>query len=380
MKPIRYFLFILLCSLVGTGCKKDIDWLDFSDQNQLCINAVLSDYKSVNIIYCYQIQNNRFQIVKDVVIDLYVNGQHAETITHSQQDNHHYVSRIKFQPGDVVRLEARSEQCQASAWAEETVPMPVEIVSIDTATVSTKFADYYQAEDYYHVHLGLHQPSTRPDFYRILSGLGFKYSYGYYLVDNLTDDILAEGDTVIYVSSSKVKFKDDIALTDGKGYEPNEDHDVLGLNITYKNHYCIFSGSYFNAGNYMLSYYIDNKINKTEPLWANTNFTYKSKDSWLYGRKFHTKYHSQYTSLLYYLKERESFLNYRVLSLSQNEYHYLKGLSAQKDIDDQEPPFLEPVILPQNIHGALGLFTLQSSTTGAFPIPESELEEKSSWY
>ena len=73
----------------------------------------------------------------------------------------------KFSPGDVVRIDALTDDGQYHAWAEVTVPQrPNEITDIDTVTVP--LTQYYYTQNYLRYKINIKDRPNENNFYRLI--------------------------------------------------------------------------------------------------------------------------------------------------------------------------------------------------------------------
>ncbi|MCQ2974799.1 MAG: DUF4249 domain-containing protein [Bacteroidales bacterium] len=383
MKKILLYMVVLL-SFTIISCEETIEELDFSDESKMFVYGILNNYDSVNYVFCYSVRNNKLTSIEDAQINLYINGVLSETTDNCVHDSNnkvvYYKILSKFNSGDKVRIEVSSPSINSSVWAESEVPQPIDITQVDTLQSFIPYDDYFIS--HYKVNLNLYSPEKIGN-YRINSGLEMNFCLGYANIDENTMEIISERDSIVIVKYNSVKIKDDLALTDGKGFVQNEDDDAIGMDVYYYNHFRIIPGTYFNNNQYNVSYYV-----KIDGYWSydpilKSAYQYGGEASWQKNRYWRYIYKSVYiedeyfggyyyddiTNYVLYKKEYTYNIFYQVFSMSDEEYTYLRNRSNQIDIDWSASELVEPISLKGNINGGLGIFAIENVTEGKIQIP-----------
>ena len=128
-------------------------------------------------------------------------------------------------PGDVVRIDALTDDGQYHAWAEVTVPQrPHEITDIDTVTVP--LTQYYYTQNYLRYKINIKDRPNENNFYRLI-------------MDKQMTVKDYNNETGEYVTQTTHRYhfisREDIVLTDGQ--PTNSDDEDNGMFDTVKNIY-----------------------------------------------------------------------------------------------------------------------------------------------
>ena len=152
-----------------------------------------------------------------------------------------------------------------------------------------------------------------------------------------------EKDTTLYYSRYHYTAHSDMALTDGK---PTSDMDVSnGIYSNRPNVYGVFDDTYFKDKAYQI---------KAEIPISNSNYSYPSVDE--------VKY-----------KRIEAAIS--VQSISEDEYFYLLIMNLL-DSDYYDPMVDQPIQIPSNVTGGLGIIGVHAGDTKTLIIRESFEEEE----
>jgi len=411
MKKFLFYISAILCTALAS-CENMIEELEFSDDNKLAVFAIMNTASTDNRIFVYYQDNGKLTPVKNAQINLYLNGELAETVTEyhdapSQNNGYwdydygynyndktestdkiaNYVAKTTFRPGDKVKIEVSSSSYNAKVWAETVVPMPVEISDVDTSAVMIDLDNDSNSELYYKTSMRLKSTQNTPGNYRLLAGFCIEEIAGIATIDGNTYEKIEDlRDTTATYSNISLEVKDDIALTDGKGYIQKENDDELfSMDTYYFNHYRIVAGSYFNAGEYTVSYYVEPTNWWSSPLWGR-GYGSNNNVEWLRGLKIHNlseldpplpenwwENPIQPTHIMYE-KEHNEYVYYKAFAISDEEYQYLRGRSNQIDLEWAGNDFVEPVVLKGNINGGLGIFAIEAVTEGRIKLKTPRAE------
>ncbi len=357
--------------MMATSCEKTIEELDFSDQKEIYVRAILNNGPSAdNKISCYRLYQKKVTTLDDATIKIYINGELSEVVSNEKpnSNNPDYPIKSTFRPGDKVRMELTSPK--GEVWAETVVPEPIDIISADTLKTTAAFDKDIDPMLCYKVMLDM-KANGNPGNYRIMAGyktetIGTKIYY-----DFSRYDIAFQRDTVLIDSLPNMNIKDDAALTDGKGYVEKDD-EMLEMDVEYINHYQLISGSYFNGGRYKVSFYVEPMPWYINSLWGR-GYTQGGSYPFVKGHIYRhldekIEIDGRIHECIVINKSYNEYIQYQLFSISDEEHTYLRGRSNQIDIDYSDSQFVEPVILKGNIHGGLGIFAIESVTEGEIKL------------
>lgn len=361
----KVFIFTLLSLCLWCGCTETLDYL--VPDSQVCVNAIMDATSGYNKIYCTRLDGGKSWPMENVSLQLYRNGELVETILHAADDEPGvFISNATFQPGDSVRIEVNCPEANKLIYAETQVPFPVQITGADTLSLVQTFNDS-RTEARCRIQLDLRKTDPRPTYYRLMSGFQIRHQLSVAECDYETGTLIAERDSISQKRTYLVDILDDLALTDGKGYVESERNDVLGYVTIYKNKFRIFSDLFFSQNRYQLTYYtVPYLYHLTPAELASSSFIMQDPNHFLYGKSYKILGFSADGThqFLLYSKGYNAKLFYDVISISADEYHYLKGISVDDSTGDQNEPFMNPIVLPYNVHNAIGIFAIEYSAHG----------------
>ena len=268
---------------------------------------------------------NQIGQIKGATVEVRINGSLSETLRpdpHSSDKGRFYINSA-FHPGDVVRIDAMTDDGEHHAWAEVTVPQPIgKIEKVDTASIMRKPSNYgYGTPPRRHLRYQI-KIKDRPgekNFYRII--VEQRKYWKYYWEQN---------DQTCWSSAMQKSFKlqtnEDVVLTDGK--PSTEEDDENGLFGTVNNKYAIFDDSRFTDGSYTMNVYND-----------------------IYGWGFWGQEYIWIKTDVYI----------RILSITEKEYYYLRALNLL-DSDAYDNTLSEPIAFPSNVNGGTGMVGFSTET------------------
>lgn len=384
-KIITYTL--LLIGIALSSCESTIETMDFKHERYYSIYAVLNTAGTNNRIICYLKKEEEVQYDygtydgetlewfgpdNEAQIKIYVNGELKESNPEYDGYNHCYPISTIFQPGDKVRIEVNSPNAQGLVWAEAEAPMPIEVTKADAIKTVTSI-DNGEPQEYYKMNLQMKATNGTNPCCRLVSGIHYDILCGVARVENDFEKI-EEHDSLLSEDHLCLLVKDDMGLTDGRGYLYGEMDDMFGSENFSFNHFRAISNSYFSNGQYNASVLVD-------PIQLVTSFDHdwyshlNPNIPWLDdGIKYivNTDEHYKPTHVIYDKGTAHRKLYYQVYAISEEEYLYLKARSNQMDIDWHEPMFPEPVVLKGNINGGRGFFAIETVTEGIIEIANTE--------
>ncbi len=330
VKIYHPIIYLILIMTLASSCYNEISLKDANTTPKLIMNGVINADSTNNVLYLNLSGSMQLNHIDKAIVEVYVDNQLKENASEVQTQNMYdkqkrYLITTKFNPGDKVRIEARTEDGNHHAWIEETVlqpPLPIE--NVDTATVKLRINDSYY--DRLRFRITFTDRSNETNFYR--------------LILERTTTIKArlenERDTVASTKSYKILCNEDIALSDG---QPSVGES--GLFDKPENIYGVFSDAYFKNETYTLNVYI------------NPNYY-------------------PYLPEPYEVIDVHQDCLIRIQSISQNDFKYLKALNVL-DSDVYDPIMMEPITFASNVSGGLGLVSITTETTHRIELPEESL-------
>lgn len=316
MKKIL-LLIIPLC----LSCTNEIAFDLSNEPCKLIVNALLCSDEDENKITLAFTGYGNVTYVTDARINIFINGELKEEILKPTYDKDapnsspgDYITNIHYSPGDQVKIEAITSDNKYHAWSEFIVPNPVNIERIDTTTsiISTAF----ESLKYIHFKIAFQDETAQKNFYRIA-------------VDRI-QTVYAESkesgrDTTAVIKTSETLIcSEDIVLTDGKPTPISSDN----IFDSPENRYGVFD---------------DSRIDKKYIMSISTQY-FPYRQEIYYG--VHNK--------LKNIRNIDMKFDISLHSISEGEYFYLKALNFI-DSDIYDSPFTEPIKLPSNISGGIGI-------------------------
>lgn len=334
---IKYLLPALLGGLLMlAGCENEIlfDGGDF--KSQLTLNALIDADSLNNRIYLSFTGKTQIVSAGQVVVEIRVNGELKETLESISEKNRiSYVeSTTRFCPNDFVRIDARTLDGKFHAWVEETVPVPVEILQIDTSAIKTNYINAYKS---LRVKVRFVDPVGEKNYYRIVveqkETLNGKDEDG-------------RADQRFYTSNYFWPWED-LALTDGRPINnPEELDNELFDRVT--NYYGVFDDSWFKDSEYTLSV----QMQVFNNYYSFDDFTPETLDV---------------------------DLTVRLLSITEAEYYYLTTLNII-DSDILEEYISDPIKIPSNVHGGTGMIGFSIGNGEEFSLVKDKEVEYYEYY
>lgn len=310
-----YPVYLLFAALLAISCENEIPFNLKENPPKLVMNALIDAESRDNFLYLSLTGQTQTSPVTDATVEIRINGQlcetvHAEPESSTNPFSNRYVITSAFSPGDMVRVDATTPDGSYHAWAEETVPHPIHAIEkVDTMSRYSSRYGYTQRQLQYKITFADHP--NEPNFYRLV------------LETKTTLQQRAQngGDTTaIYRYYSLINYED-VVLADGHP-STTEDRDN-GIFDIVENKYSVFDDSRFADASYTMTVY-------NHPFHG---YDYYNPDS-----VFHVK----------------TDVTVRLLSITKDEYYYLKALSTI-DSDSYDDNINEPVRLPGNVNGGLGI-------------------------
>lgn len=303
------------------SCTNEITLKPGNEPSELIVNALLNSGEQENKITLAFTGYGNVTYVTDAQVNIYINNELKEKIvkpTYVKEDPASspgdYITELRFSPGEQVRIEAWTADNKHHARSEVTVPAPVNIERIDTATSVINTA--FESLKYIRLKITFQDDIARKNYYRIAV--------------NRIQTVYARSkntgrDTVVIIKTAEVLMcNEDVVLTDGKPTPINSDN----IFDSPENRYGVFDDARIN-GKYTMS--------------VSTQY-YPYRQEIYYGSPENLKD----------IRNVDMIFNVSLYGISEGEYFYLKALNFI-DSDMYDSPFTEPVKLPCNISGGTGV-------------------------
>lgn len=139
-------IFLFLLVIISTAaCNNDLPFDLKENPPKLVMNAIINADSTYNTLFLNLTGRNQIGQIKGATVEVRINGSLSETLRpdpHSSDKGRFYINSA-FHPGDVVRIDAMTDDGEHHAWAEVTVPQPIgKIEKVDTASIMRKPSNY----------------------------------------------------------------------------------------------------------------------------------------------------------------------------------------------------------------------------------------------
>lgn len=313
---------ILLMLLFTQSCENEIPYNGDKNAPKLTMNAFIYIDSLTNRLYLSMTGETAIQPVGSCVVEIHVNDELKETLNATRKETSQLSTvdiTTRFQPGDVVRIDARTTDGTHHAWIQETVPHPVQIEQVDTIRVEVVPKPNYSTNKILRVKVHFKDRVGEKNYYRIMiaqrhqvhgqnSGQPKSYEfieYGYWPWD-------------------------DIALTDGRPATSEELDADFFERVT--NYYGVFDDNWFRDKEYTLNVRI--AVNNHHYIPSQLGFTPEYLN----------------TDLIVHL-----------LSITEIEFYYLTTMNMM-DSDMFDDYINDPVRIPSNVKGGNGFVGISSES------------------
>ena len=322
-----YYPFILLIALLTlVSCENELPFSIKDNPPKQVVNSLINADSLTNVLFLNLTGRNNTTHIKNAKVEVRVNGQLFESLRPlPPQDEGDMQCRFnittKFTPGDMIRIDALTDDGQHHAWAEVTVPQrPNEIINIDTITVP--FKQYGYTTNYLRYKISIKDHSNEDNYYRLI-------------VDKKMSAPQYNYETGKYLTRTKHSFsfigREDIVLTDGQPINGDDDDNSMFDKI--ENIYAVFDDSRFKNTSYTMTIY-----------------NYTGNDVFYqYGDNINCD------------------VTIRLLSITESEYYYLRALNFLKS-DGYDETFNEPIKFPGNVQGGVGIVGVSTEVSKVIHI------------
>ena len=327
IKIVIKLISTILITLLMWSCENDIVLKEAVINPKLIMNAFINADSTNNVLYLNMSASVVIGHIEEATIEVYVDNKLVETATkmppqHIMDNQKRYLITTKFNPGDLVRIEARTPDGKHHAWIEETIlrpPLPIE--KVDTATVKVRIND--ELNDRLRFRITFTDKANETNYYRLILERTYTIKVRY---NNGEEETVSQ-------QFFKIISDEDLALNDG---QPAANDNDLFENP--KNIYGVFSDNYINGHTYTLNVYM-------EP----------------------NDYPDMYNVEEVLELNQECLI--RLQSISQTSFKYLKALNVI-DSGAYDEMMMEPITFGSNVHNGLGMVNISTETTFRMTLPE----------
>lgn len=175
MRTYTYHPLILLVIILSTvSCENELPFNIKDNPPKLVMNAFINADSLTNVLFLNLTGKDNSTHIENATVEVRVNGQIRETLRPLPPETDYdqqcrFNMNGTFSPGDVVRIDALTDDGKYHAWAEVTVPQRLdEIENIDTLTVPLTQNGFTQ--DYMRYKITFRDRPNEENYYRIVVG------------------------------------------------------------------------------------------------------------------------------------------------------------------------------------------------------------------
>jgi len=319
---------IAVCAILLASCENEIPYHQDDTEPKLTLNGFINADSLKNKLYLSLTGETRIQLVSNTVVEVRVNGELKEVLDAVREEGTQLRSvdiTTRFQPGDRVRIDARTQDGTYHAWVEEVVPSPVKIDRIDTSKVIVPPKPIYFAQNNIRFNIRFKDAPGEKNYYRIVLEQR-----------HILKGRTWAGDGAMEAENVAAEFKifnfwpwEDIALTDGRPATSDElDSEIFERET---NLYGVFDDSWFEGSEYTLNVQV-----------------YQGNISYPSDIGFSPEYLDVDVAV-------------RLLSITEAEYYYLTTMNII-DSDILDDYISDPVKIPSNVNGGNGFVGISTET------------------
>lgn len=333
MRAYIHFLSLLITALTIISCENELPFNIKDNPPKLVMNALINADSLTNIVYLNLTGKEHTTYVQNATLEVRVNGKLTENLRPLPIESDYLLQcsfsmSSKFMPGDVIRLDALTDDGQYHAWAEVTVPRrPDNIEKVDTLTIPFMQSGYAQKN--LKCKITFKDLTDEDNYYRIV------------MDTRVMQTRLNEDKEVIAVQSWHNYYfisREDIVLTDG---QPSTGDDANnGMFDIVENKYGVFNDSRFKNSSYTMTvyvpYYLFRGIEPSSPLII-----------------------------------EQADITVRLLNITETEYYHLKALNLV-DSDSFDETINEPIKYPSNVNGGTGIVGVSTEVSKIIHIVNNE--------
>lgn len=325
MKPyIQHYLSLLIMTLTIVSCENELPFSIKDNPPKLVMNALINADSVTNVVYLNLTGKNQVTHILDATLTVHVNGNLTESlrplpIEPNMPPQCSFTMNSKFTPGDVVRLDAFTDNGQYHAWTEVTIPQrPNNIEKIDTLSVPLTQSGY--TKKHLRHKITIKDLTGEDNYYRLV------------MDTRVIQTKLNENKEIVATQTwHNYNFvsREDIVLTDGQPTTGSDEENSMF--DTTKNTYGVFNDARFKNSTYIMTVYIPSELFQgIDPLGP-------------------------------FLSEQAD-ITVRLLSITETEYYYLRALNLASS-DAYDEMLSEPIKYPSNVHGGTGMVGASTETS-----------------
>ncbi len=329
-------LFTVLCAALFSACEKTIDFKGDGTAPMIVVNGLVVPGKPVEVSVTKSqsllAASYLLEVLTDAKVDLYVDGEFAETLDLVEVESSEYIShyfpdysewafrgQTIAENGKTYRLEVAREGLQ-SVSCETTVPDEVELLAVDTATELIPVD--HGTQELWAIKIKFNDNAENENFYRVQVDQITGVNKSYYLGEKESSDTIILGEQLaLYLDLVDPVF--------GSTDEANE--IVTG---TPDNEYALFDDTQISGREYTVKVGLPHNYNPYD--------LYPSDED---SGNFRER------KIVFY-------------ALSPEYYEYLK--SAINHFYYADDYFSEPVPVYSNVRGGMGVFAALDSVSCSF--------------
>ncbi len=330
----KYIIIAALSLFMFAACENEIRYKDEYVAPKLIVNSLINIDQENNYVFLYYTGKTKLGKVTDGTVEVTVNGELKETCLPEKSPNDNdvfrYVVKTKFEPGDVVRIDAHAGNNKYHAWAEEVVPKRPILTSIDTMTTAFKDESfYYSSFAQMKFKIGIRDLPNEKNYYRVLIENRFEVS----------GTISALKDTVITSISNNIWPWDDVVLTDGQPISSEELE--TGFVERIRNDYGIFRDSRF----------------------ADSEYSMTVSTSYITPNSYYWDYPGYDPVWEYFIPESmDIYTTVHLQGITESQYYYMNSLNSLGS-DYYDDILYDPISVPTNVNGGTGFVGFCSQTS-----------------
>lgn len=334
--------------LIFTACENEIPFNIKNNPSKLVLNALIDSDQEVNEIALSLTGRESVSINFDAIVNIYIDGELKEQLNELKPDENQYEgiysrkvkiysTELKFSPGSMVKIEARTTDDKYHVWAEDIVPYPIEIQQIDTITYVEKnsWSSHPLMDNYIRIKTTFTDNPHEKNYYQIAIALK----------DSMWGDFGTEGKDsfMILLSAPTLNIREDIVLNEGRLPTNDEDNGI------------------FNQQENLMNIFDDSRLNGTYTMTVSSP-AYGNFYWWYSGTKGIGKE-----------------LTIRLITLTEYQYYYYRALNLYNSSNYDEV-LTQPITLPSNVNGGLGIVGFSTASTRTLRLPDYIYDENNRWY
>lgn len=328
---IHYFL-VSAFVLTIVSCEHELPFNVKDNPPKLVMNALVNADSLSNIVFLNLTGKEHMSHILDATLEVRINGDLKEQLRPLPIESEYLIPQCQFRvtsklaPGDVLRLDAITDDGQYHAWSEVIVPRRLaEIENIDTLTIPLSTSGY--TSEYLRHKITFTDLPDEDNYYRLIMDTRLMFKK---LNDN--NEIVTNA-----WRNYNFIYREDIVLTDGQ--PSTDDDDENGLFDTSKNIYGVFNDSRFKNSTYTMTVHVP-------------------------------RYLFQDIDDRPHLSAKIDII-VRLVSITEMEFYYLRALNLI-DSDSFDETINEPVKFPSNVNGGIGFVGVSTEVSRVIQI----LDEK----